>query len=80
MPMLERIFIGAAILDAYIQFAISFKLCIPPPPGETYRFRAVRPSRILCTQLNQNSWANFDETWWGYPLGMSKELIRVWAM
>ena len=31
-------------------------------------------SRILCTRLSQNSWANFDETWWGYPW----ECFRNW--
>ncbi len=39
-----------------------------------------RPSRILCTQLSQNSSANSADTWWGYPLGMSNELIRVSPM
>ena len=37
-------------------------------------------SQILCTELSQNYWANFDETWSGYPLGMYQELIRCWTM
>ncbi len=41
---------------------------------------SVRPSRILCTHLSKNYCANVDDTWWGYPLGMSKELIRFWSM
>ena len=56
----------------------------PPTGGDIDFVLSVCPSgrlsQILCTQLSQHSWANFDENWWGYLLYMSKELIRFWTM
>ena len=59
----------------------------PPTPGRNI-FGCVHlsvclsghPSGILDTEFSENNWGNIEETWWGYPLRMCKELVRFWAI